>query len=197
MEKYSLRWLKPTTIIVLSVVLAIGLGMMTYRQIVPTVVNSHAIYHIIESLEELEQDSEIIAVVSVAGKGRNVIRNSIEGDSKFYYTYTPIEIGKVYKGNVRPGDIIETVEPVGYQRLPSGLYFMGMEGYVPIQRNSSYLLFLRKSDSGAYTIRGLWQGKFVWPFPQNLTAEALEVTDFGGHYQVLYEAVAAKYGQLD
>lgn len=195
MKKHSRDWLK-TILLFLTVILVIGLGILGYRHIVPTTVSEHALIIQYADLNALEDDSELIVTVTVAGKGRNEVRKSIEGESKFHFTYTPMKIDKVYKGDVRQGDAIEIVEPVGYERQPDGLYFIGRSGYTPIQTNSSYLLFLTKVDSGAYSIRGGPQGKYVWPPPQDPTPEKLEVTEFGGHYQMFFEAVVAKYPGL-
>lgn len=195
MTKSRFRRLKNTIIASLSIILLIGLGMLGYRHIVPTVSFSHALIQEIDSLERLEELSELIVQVSVAGKGRNYIHTHEESGGKDYLTFTPVRIEKVHKGDAHPGDIIEIIEPFGYERLPWGLYSFGSEGYVPLQQSSSYLLFIRKSNDGAYTTCGVWQGRYVWPIPKTLTAETLEVTDFSGHYQILYEAVAAKYGQ--
>gem|GEM_PF-1436905 len=196
LKKHSRGWLK-TLFLFFSVILVIGLGILGYRHIVPISVNEHALIKQYDDLNALEDSSELIVAVSVAGKGRNEVRKSIEGESKFHFTYTPVKIDKVYKGDVRQGDTIEIVEPVGYERLPDGLYFIGRSDYTPIRTNSSYLLFLTKVDSGAYSIRGGSQGKFVWPPPQDPTPEKLEVTEFTGHYQMLFEAVVAKYPGLD
>ncbi|HQD20046.1 MAG: hypothetical protein ACOX21_00810 [Bacillota bacterium] len=196
MKKPRRGWLK-IILYGISFVLVIGLGILGYHHIVPTTSYSHALVMAYDDLNDMEDHAELIVQVSVAGKGRNEVRKDLEGEGRSHYTYTPLKIDKVYKGDVRQGSTIELVEPVGYERLPEGLFFIGYLGYTPIQKKSSYLLFLEKVDSGAYAICGLYQGKFVWPPPQELTPEKLEVDSFGGHYQKLFEEVVAKYAGLD
>ncbi|HBS93943.1 MAG TPA: hypothetical protein DEA85_07990 [Firmicutes bacterium] len=178
------------SIIVLSIILVVGLGFLAYRHIVPTVTYNHSIVHLFESLDEMEEKSDLIVEVSIVGKGRNVVRKGEAGFMDSYYTYTPSRVEKVYKGDIQPGDTIEVIEPVGYQRLPTGLYFIGREGYVPIKQNS-YLLFLSKNIDGNYPVEA--QGKFVWPSSRELSAENLEITGLDDHYKMLLDAVVAKY----
>ena len=92
-----------------------------------------------DDLNDMEDHAELIVRVSVAGKGRNMVRKDLEGEGRSHYTYTPLKIDKVYKGDVRQGSTIELVEPVGYERLPEGLFFIGYLGYTPIQKKLPYL----------------------------------------------------------
>lgn len=185
------RWWKKATVVALSIMFCIGLGKLAYSHLVPTVLPGYsAMYVGYDTLDELERASDLIAVVSVAGKGKGVV----DSETDILYTHTPLKVERVFQGNVLPGETIEYVELGGYQRRPSGLYYIGLEGYVPIRKNSCYLLFLDESIDGTYISKGVYQGKFVWPLPQELTAEHLEIPELDGQYQKLYNSVAAKYG---
>lgn len=186
-RKVSVR----SSIIVLSVLLAIGIGILAYRHIIPTVTYTQAMTYLYDSLDELEEKSDTIVEVSVVGKGRNVVWESSVGASDSYYTHTPVIVISVYKGDVKLGDTIEVIEPVGYQRVLTGLYFIGREGYEPLNVNSTYLLFLVENNEGHYPVSD--QRKFVWPSPQKRTSESLEVTELSSQYEMLLDAIQAKY----
>jgi len=175
--------------------LVIGLGILSYRHVVPTVITagSTALYVGYYTADELERACEEVVVARVAGKGRSIV------DDDRHYTITPLEVEQVYKGDLRPGDVIEFVEPGGYERKLSGLYFLGRPDYVQITQSSSYMLFLIESKDGSniYFPNGGSQGKFVWPPPQERTEELLEVAELDGHYQRLFNSVAAKYGESE
>lgn len=178
-------------VIVLSVLLAVGIGFLAYRHIVPTKAYAEGMIYLYESLSELEEKSDTIVEVSVAGKGRNVVEKSTVGAQDSYYTYTPVKVEKVHKGDVNPGDVIEIIEPVGYQRLLTGLYYHCRRGYEPIKQATTYLLFLQENPDGDYPVSS--QRKFVWPTPQERTAESLEITELSSQYEMLLDAIAAKY----
>lgn len=133
-----------SSVIFLSVLLAVGIGFLAYRHIVPTKAYAEGMIYLYESLAELEEKSDTIVAVSVAGKGRNVVEKSTVGAQDSYYTYTPVKVEKVHKGDVNPGDVIEIIEPVGYQRLPTALYYICRRGYEPIKQGTTYLLFLQE-----------------------------------------------------
>ena len=179
-------------VVFLAVLLVGGLTALAYRHIVPTVREGHALMSGYDSLAELEEDAEIIAVIEITGKGKNVIRGE-KDEPKSFFTYTEVEVKNSFTEGFSPGTRLEIVEPVGYDRQLDGLYFIGRHGYVPVKRNSTYLLFLTKLDSGAYGICGGSLGKYVWPFPQNRTPSQLEVDEFGGSYQALLQEIEDKY----
>lgn len=194
MENSRFRCSKKATIVALSIILGIGFGTLAYSHVVPTVVHGYSAMYIgYDTLEELERASDLIVVVTVAGKGKSVV----DPEMDILYTHTPLIVERVFQGNISPGETIEYVELGGYQRRPSGLYYIGLEGYVPIRKNSRYLLFLDKSIDGTYISKGVYQGKFVWPPPRNHTAEHLEVIELDGHYRRLFNSVVAKYGEQD
>lgn len=180
-----------SSVIVLSVLLAVGIGFLAYRHIVPTEIHTEAMVYLYESLDELEEKSDTIVEVSIAGKGRNVVEKSKVGSQDSLYTYTPVKVEKVHKGDVNPGDILEVIEPVGYQRLPTGLYYICRRDYEPLIQESTYLMFLLENNDGHYPVSS--QRKFVWPTPQERKANSLEVTELSSQYEVLLDAIKVKY----
>lgn len=189
------RWSTRASFITLSTVLVIGLGILSYRHVIPTVITtgSTALYVGYDTADGLERASDVVVVARVAGKGRSIV------DDYRHYTITPLEVEQVYKGELLPGDVIEFVEPGGYERKLSGLYFLGSADYVQITQSSSYMLFLRESREGSniYFPTGGSQGKFVWPPPQERTEELLEVVELDGDCQRLFNSVVAKYGESE
>jgi hypothetical protein len=171
--------------------LVVGLGILAYRHIVPTITltSSTALYPGYDTAENMEYASEVVVVVSVVGKGKSKDVND------WLYTFTPLKVERVFKGDLLPGERIEFAERGGYERKVTGLYFIGREDYVHIKQNSSYLLFLiEEGDTGIYFTTGGPEGKYVWPLPQEATAENLEFTDCWGVDLDLYNSILARYG---
>jgi hypothetical protein len=183
------KWSK--TIIILLVLLVIGSAITIYRFTVPTIVpGSASMANPIKSLEELEERSAVIAEVTVSGKGK-------EDENDLPYTYTPVIITKVYKGNVSCGEEIEVREFYRYYRTPIGLYMETIEDYLPMEKNGKYLLFLTETPSGTLSVAGIYYGKFVWPTPSKATrsAKSLEIFATDNDYLDILDAVVDNYGK--
>lgn len=193
MKKPCSRW-SPFVIAFLSLALVVGLGIFAYRQLVPYNCVATALYAGYDTAEGLEMASEVVLIAIVSGKGKSIV----DEDGR-HYTFTPLKIGEVFKGSLQTGGEIKFVEPVGYQRRLTGLYFYGRRDYVPLKLGTSYLLFLKESEpgSGIYIPIGGMQGKFVWPPPQERTEEALEISGPVGDYWHLFDSVVEKYGTKD
>lgn len=179
------KWL-PKVVVVL---LVLAVALIIYRHIVPTIAPSSASLSYINSLEELEERSTIIVEATVTGKGR-----PDEGD--FPFTYTPVKVSKVHKGNVSPGEEIEVTEFYRNIRTPFGLYTQTIESYLPMKNGGKYLLFLYEEDNGLLTVVNVYIGKFVWPLPGKsaYTAKNLEIYRLESDYSAMLGAVVAKYG---
>ena len=192
----SLSWIKLLFTYVLSILLILTLGLLAYRHTVPTTVDVHTVLILkYDTIEMLEEASDLVVMVRVSGKARQESWIGASG-SKHYTTYTQVHVNQVFKGDVLAGDIIEIAEPIGYERRPWGLYYIPRDGYVPVQNDSTYLLFL-SDHNGSLFITGSQQGKFVWPPPNTFTAETLEITWVEGHYMDLYGAVMNQYSDLE
>ncbi len=142
----------------------------------------------IEPLDDLEERSAIIAEVQVVGEGK-------KGENDLPYTYTPVRITKVHKGNFSPEEEIEVREFYRYHRTPIGLYLEIIEVYLPMENGGKYLLFLSETPSGTLSVAGIAYGKFVWPAPAKSarSAKNLEIYALNNNYLGILEAVVEKY----
>lgn len=83
-------------------------------------------------------------------------------------------------------------------RGATGLYTHTIGDYLPMQKGSNYLLFLREQPNGWLASISVYYGKYVWPIPEKAaqSAETLELYQLSSQgYLNMIDAVVAKYGQ--
>jgi len=129
------------------------------------------------TLKELEDDSEIILRAKKIN-GTPIITRDGDMVNEFR-TISNLEIQKVFKNEkgykLNPKEKIEVVETAAFDKETDTMY--GSAGYVLMNDNESYLLFLRKSEvaENTYVIRGAFHGKV--PLDTNLS----EDIQYAGH----------------
>ncbi|WP_044022216.1 hypothetical protein [Bacillus sp. SG-1] len=146
-----------------------------------TVSSGSADYQVYESLEELENNSDLIVKGKLYGEPtiQNIYQNGVHIDS---VGKTEIKINDIFKGQVSEGTIIIVYEP-GFVR---DNILETMEGYVPMNKRGNYLLFLQENPKGEYVVMGVNQGKYDLSITKKATTytsiskEKLEKVDYVG-----------------
>ena len=113
-----------------------------------------ASYVIPENLEELDENAPIILKGSFTGNRKIDEDTNIVGPS----TISEFKVDKVYKGSIE-NDIISVLEPFEIKDNN----FTNIEGYIPMEENKEYILFLRENDISEgkqYTIKFISFGKY-------------------------------------
>jgi hypothetical protein len=133
--------------------------------IVLRVLANHAVY---TSVEELESNADLIVVgktIKDFDRNKPFIRKNPKsrggrGIAEFY-TITPFEVKKVLKGSGN-GTGISLIQPAVLidQSNKQEKRLLILDDYTLLKKNSSYLLYLAKTDGGMYGVLGVSQGKF-------------------------------------
>src|SRR5690606_19442675 len=98
-------------------------------------------------LDELEESAQFIIEAQVAAE--QVVKQDDIGDGRTETVgYRNVKVNKVYKGNVKVGDVIEVAEP-GYFIKPD--VYEAYEGYKMMESGGRYILFLRSSMDGEFS----------------------------------------------
>lgn len=107
-----------------------------------------------KSLKQLEDISPIIVKGKFTGERKKDKDPSVIGPS----TISKFEINKVYKGNINENKI-SVLEPFEIKDND----FNNIEGYIPMDENSEYILFLKENKTKygiQYTIKSISFGKY-------------------------------------
>lgn len=144
----------------LSIVLVLGLlgcsSIQQSKQPDPDWVDSYA------SLEEMAEASDVIMLADVA-KQTTQIRTDV------VFTMSETKILKTYKPSDKPYSKIVVLQTGGKS---GNLVTDPIDGVLMLQKDKTYLLFLKKTDEGHYLIMGGIQGaatvidQFIY-FPDN------------------------------
>ena len=111
------------------------------------------------NLNDVEKETEVI----VLGKKIKQNPSTIKKDKVYNgvygaYTISNFKIEKVFKGNFKPGDVIDVYESAGIDEETGKIYHIA--GYEFMEKDEKYLLFLRHSGTDSwYMISGLKFGK--------------------------------------
>lgn len=106
------------------------------------------------SLQELEEISPIIVKGKFTGEREHDKDPNVIGPS----TISQFKVDKVYKGKIYE-NTISVLEP--FEIIDSD--FNNIEGYIPMEKNSEYILFLRENQTKEgmqYTIKSISFGKY-------------------------------------
>ena len=111
------------------------------------------------NLNDVEKETEVI----VLGKKIKQNPSTIKKDKVYRgvygaYTISNFKIEKIFKGNFKPGDVIDVYESAGIDEETGKIYHIA--GYELMEKDEKYLLFLRHSETDPwYMISGLKFGK--------------------------------------
>ena len=116
------------------------------------------------NLDDVEKETEVIVL------GKKIKQN-------------PSTIEKVFKGNFKPGDVIDVFESAGIDEETGKIYHIA--GYELMEKDEEYLLFLRYSETDPwYMISGLKFGKISLSGKKSEFRIELEKAD---HYPESFE----------
>ncbi len=158
-------------VIGLVAISAIGLGFTqkqgSVSQNLP-VFNTHADYRTYNTLADLENGADAILLVAPTQRfmDRKHIVTFFEEDKNTmqdYYTLTELKVFKVLKADdvtFKDNKYIEVVEPISIVKQVGKDVIFATDGYVEMERNEKYVVFLKKNQSGKYRILNMNNGKF-------------------------------------
>lgn len=116
------------------------------------------------TVSELQENSDLIVVVTPKSQ-ENILSYYSDGNIAFGYTKTAVVVSEVLKGDVSIGDTIWVTEEC--YTTDNGSVLWTQQGYLPMQIDERYLLFLmRYSDTktdyaGMYYPAELEYGKYL------------------------------------
>ena len=109
------------------------------------------------NLNDVEKETEVIVLGKKIKQNPSTIQKN-NGYVNGVYTISNFKIEKVFKGNFKPGDVIDVYESAGIDEETGKIYHIA--GYELMEKDEEYLLFLRYSETDPwYMISGLKFGK--------------------------------------
>ena len=109
------------------------------------------------NLNDVEKETEVIVLGKKIKQNPSTIQKN-NGYVNGVYTISNFKIEKVFKGNFKPGDVVDVFESAGIDEETGKIYHI--EGYELMEKDEKYLLFLRHSETDPwYMISGLKFGK--------------------------------------
>ena len=109
------------------------------------------------NLNDVEKETEVIVLGKKIKQNPSTIQKN-NGYVNGVYTISNFKIEKVFKGNFKPGDVIDVYESAGIDEETGKIYHIA--GYELMEKDEEYLLFLRHSETDPwYMISGLKFGK--------------------------------------
>ena len=109
------------------------------------------------NLNDVEKETEVIVLGKKIKQNPSTIQKN-NGYVNGVYTISNFKIEKVFKGNFKPGDVVDVFESAGIDEETGKIYHI--EGYELMEKDEKYLLFLRHSETDPwYMISGLKCGK--------------------------------------
>jgi hypothetical protein len=194
--------MKRKIIIIISLCVVLALSYISYNLLNPGDVIISTSRDYFKSLDELEKNSDLIVKIKASNKIDTFVEKNVDNVPGIGYTITGVFVEKVYKA---PADFTETTlkvrEPYFAYIYPWGekdIFYIG--NYVPMKKNSTYILFLGKNDDDTYWVNYTEQGKYLINSKlekaeaiNSLTLSDLEIGYEIPNYRDFYKDVAKKY----
>ena len=134
------------------------------------------------NLNDVEKETEVIVLGKKIKQNPSTIQKN-NGYVNGVYTISNFKIEKVFKGNFKPGDVIDVYESAGIDEETGKIYHIA--GYELMEKDEEYLLFLRHSETDPwYMISGLKFGKISLSGKKSEFRIELEKAD---HYPEAFE----------
>ena len=134
------------------------------------------------NLNDVEKETEVIVLGKKIKQNPSTIQKN-NGYVNGVYTISNFKIEKVFKGNFKPGDVVDVFESAGIDEETGKIYHIA--GYELMEKDEEYLLFLRHSETDPwYMISGLKFGKISLSGKKSEFRIELEKAD---HYPEAFE----------
>ena len=146
-------------------VVALSVSTLYYFGAPSGTVAVHADHGVFADEIELLQYSDLVVVARLDkdfSRYEPTVSYTSDGRLDAFYTVTDVQILKQLKGDVA-GKTLPVIQGAAYIRLDplkNQKDLVTSEGFFPMQAGKPYLLFLKVTDIGAYSIVALNQGKF-------------------------------------
>lgn len=149
----------------------------------------------------LDSDTEIVAIGHVVNDNGLYDVKTDEGVVVDQLSQTSVKIDEVLKGEIPTDNPVTVMESA----VIKDDVFVTLEGYVKMNDEDQYLLFLRKTGDNTYAINGTFQGKFnieqtspEVPFQgSTINEDQLDKVEYIGdqleHFNTLKEEALSKY----
>lgn len=116
------------------------------------VISLSATHPIFNDLESIEDIADSIIEVEFTGE-----RDTISwGEGEYQNSLSEVKINKVYRGELKEGDLIGVYEPAYFE--DDTLHTV--EGYNLMSENIRYIIFAKEFKDSNYSIIGMYQGKY-------------------------------------
>jgi hypothetical protein len=163
--------MKLKTVILTGLSSVFVLGSIAYGAISPSnnkeipiqvIQGNHVTY---ENATHLKDYADLVVIGKPFKKfeeSQTVIKKNEIGGIEDFYTITPFKVKKIIKGNVTE-KVIPVIQPAAIIENPENSAEKKMilqEDYSILDSNSNYLLYLKKTDEGNYSVVAVNQGKF-------------------------------------
>lgn len=146
-----------------------------------TDLNVNSSYISYDDINELDKVADLIIVASTDQNFENRLHKAkyfSDGALEDFYSVTNVKVYKVLKGadGIKNGSDLNIIEPASLIQTATGKQRLLRDDYQPLEKNKHYILFLKKNDSGQYSIINMNLGKFDLSY-KNLKLNTATTTD--------------------
>lgn len=153
-----------TITVTLLIVCLVGIGIRFNYLFKPLrTVEVEANYVLYDSEEQLHNFADVIAIGNASSELKDdkvVTKKNEMGRLDDFYTITPFNIQKLIKGEIQDKTININQPAAIIKDTDRSDIKVKLQGYSELKKNSKYVLYLKKSSDGSYSIISVTQGKF-------------------------------------
>lgn len=131
---------------------------------IDSIIDTQADYISYDNYDALKAASDLVAIVMPQRdfqKNRSTTTYNTDGTIMDFSSSASVRILKVIKGdNIKPGDLIDLIEPVGVVYEDRLYKKLTTEGYSEMLKNRPYVVYLKKNSFGDLSVINMSNGKF-------------------------------------